>query len=257
MRSLCSSPAAALPVCVRGGCSKGAISAGSDGLPSTDRTICNDCGDCNGVCYADARVVLGREVSLDELMAEIRQDAPFYRRSGGGVTLGGGEVLVWAAFAERILKACKAEGINTAVETCGYGGWDSLESLVPYVDLFYYDVKLWDPAAHQRLTGLSNELILANLDRLARTKTRIIVRIPVIPGVNDDPENVRRIARHVARGRLAERIELLPYHRLGEDKYVRLGRTYGLRGVLPPTKDEMSALALVVETEGLICQIGG
>ncbi len=176
---------------------------------------------------------------------------------GGGVTLGGGEVLLWAQFAERILEACKAEGINTAVETCGYGEWASLESLVPYVDLFYYDVKLWDPVAHERLTGSTNELILANLERLAKTKTRIIVRVPVIPGLNDAAENVRRIAQHVARGKLAEKIELLPYHRLGEDKYVRLGVTYELRGVLPPTQEEMSALALVVEAEGMPCQIGG
>jgi pyruvate formate lyase activating enzyme len=238
-------------------CSKGAISTGGDGLPSTDRTICDDCGECTGVCYADARVVLGRKVTLDELMAEIRQDAPFYRRSGGGVTLGGGEVLVWAPFAERILKACIADGINTAVETCGYGEWASLEALIPYVGLFYYDVKLWDPVAHERLTGSSNELILANLERLAKAKARIIVRVPIIPGLNDDCENVRRIAEHVVRGKLAEKIELLPYHRLGKDKYVRLGVAYELQDILPPTQEDMSALALVVEAAGISCQIGG
>lgn len=238
-------------------CLKGAISVDRAGMPRTDRSVCDDCGACASTCSADARVVLGRRVGVDELMAELRRDMPFYRRSGGGVTLGGGEVLVWAPFAKRILKACVAEGINTAVETCGYGDWVSLESLVPYVDLFYYDVKLWDSGAHRRHTGVGNELILANLERLSATAARIVVRVPVVPALSDDAENIRQIARHVARGKLAELIELLPYHRLGEDKYVRLGATYRLRNVVPPSPEEMSALALLVEAEGVSCRVEG
>jgi pyruvate formate lyase activating enzyme len=238
-------------------CTKAAVSVGGDNLPMTDRALCDDCGECTETCYADARVILGRRVGLEELMAEIRSDAPFYRRSGGGVTLGGGEVLLWAHFAVQILALCKAEHVNTVVETCGHGEWSSLESLVPYVDLFYFDVKHIDQQAHERLTGVTNEQILVNLTRLAACGATITVRIPIIPGLTDDAENVRAIARFVRAGNLAQKIELLPYHRLGEEKYDRLGVGYELKGLTPPGNETMNRLAAIVEHEGLVCQVGG
>lgn len=238
-------------------CSKGAITIDDEGRPLTDRQRCDDCGECIEICYADARVVIGRSMTVDEVMAEIRQDIPFYRRSGGGVTLGGGEVLVWSEFAEKLLSLCKAEFIDTAVEACGYADWPELERLVPYVDRFYYDLKHIDSETHAQLTGVGNEVILANLERLARTSASIVVRIPVVPGLNDDAENVRAIARHVRSNRLADKIELLPYHRLGEDKYARLGRIYELAGVQPPSDEKMRTLAAIVAEEGMPCQLGG
>ena len=143
------------------------------------------------------------------------------------------------------------------METCGHGPWSELARLVPGTDLFYYDLKVIDPAAHERLTGVDNATILTNLGRLAATGARVVVRIPIVPGFTDSPENVRGIARHVAAGPLAERVELLPYHRLGLDKYRRLGREYALEDLEPPGADAMRALAGVVEREGVPCTVGG
>ena len=238
-------------------CPQEAVLASAAGRPETDRRRCTDCGECREVCFADARMMLGRSVTLPELMDEIRQDAAFYRRSGGGVTLGGGEVMLWAGFAEQLLVLCRTEGIHTAVETCGHGPWPELARLVPGTDLFYYDLKVIDPAEHERLTGVDNATILANLGHLAATGARIIVRIPVVPGFTDAADNVRGIAAFVAAGPLAERIELLPYHRLGLDKYRRLGREYDLEDLEPPSAEALRALADVVEHEGVPCQIGG
>lgn len=238
-------------------CPQAAVNASAAGRPVTDHARCTDCGECREVCFADARTLLGRSVTLPELMDEIRQDAAFYRRSGGGVTLGGGEVMLWAGFAEQLLGLCRAEGIHTAVETCGHGPWSELARLVPGTDLFYYDLKVIDPAEHERLTGVDNATILGNLERLAATGARIIVRIPVVPSFTDSAENVRGIASFVAAGPLAERIELLPYHRLGLDKYRRLGRDYALEDLEPPSAEVMRALADVVERAGVPCQIGG
>ena len=238
-------------------CPKGAVSPGDEGRPYTDPGLCDDCGECREVCFADARVMMGRSVTLPELMMEIRQDAAFYRRSGGGVTLGGGEVLLWAAFAQKLLALCRAESIDTAVETCGHGPWPELERLVADTGTFYFDLKLVDAEAHRRLTGVGNETILANLKRLAAAGARIVVRIPVVPGFTDGAENVSGIARRVATGRLAERIELLPYHRLGLDKYRRLGRTCELEDLEPPGDEHMRHLASLVEREGVACRVGG
>ena len=238
-------------------CARAAVAAGPDGRPLTDRERCASCGDCTAVCFADARVLTGRRLTVAEVMAEVRKDVVFYRRSGGGVTLGGGEVLVWAAFAAELLAACKAEGLDTAVETGGCGPWSDLARLVPLVDRWYYDVKHADPGEHARLTGAGNGEILENLERLAAAGASIVVRVPVVPGLTDDEGDVRAIARLVAKGRLAERIELLPYHRLGEEKYARLGRVYELAGLEPPGEERLRALAAVVEAEGVPVRVGG
>jgi pyruvate formate lyase activating enzyme len=238
-------------------CPQTAIAPDGEGRPQTDRERCDDCGECRDVCYADARLTMGRTVTLPELMAEIRQDAAFYRRSGGGVTLGGGEVMLWAEFAEKLLALCKAESIGTAVETCGHGPWSELERLVPGTDTFYFDLKLIDPVVHERLTGASNATILANLQRLAATAARIVVRIPVVPGLTDSDDNLRGIARYVREHQLGERIELLPYHRLGLDKYRRLGKDYELADLEPPSEERLRRLATLVESEGVACTVGG
>jgi pyruvate formate lyase activating enzyme len=238
-------------------CARGAVSLGADGRPQTDRDRCVGCGDCTATCFADARVLSGRRMTVSEVMEQIRRDEVFYRRSGGGVTLGGGEVLAWASFAARLLAACKAEGIDTAVETGGCGAWADLQQLVPHVDSWYYDVKHADPGVHARLTGSGNVEIIENLRRLAATGAAVVVRVPVVPGLTDREADVRAVARLVAAGRLAGRIELLPYHRLGEEKYGRLGRAYELAGLEPPGEECLRELAAAVEAEGVPCRIGG
>lgn len=190
-------------------------------------------------------------------MVEILKDAVFYRISGGGVTLGGGEVTIWPKFARKLLAACKAEGIHTAIETCGHGPWSNIECLLNYLDLVLFDIKHLDPELHNRYTGVNNKLILENLKRLAQESVPVVVRIAVVPGVNNDPENIREIAVYVRDQGIASKIELLPYHRLGEEKYARLGRSYPLQGLEPPDEEEMEALAAVVRSEGLVCQVGG
>jgi pyruvate formate lyase activating enzyme len=164
---------------------------------------------------------------------------------------------VWPRFAAELLRRLKAEGINTAIETCGQAQYRDIELLLPNLDLIYYDVKLMDPAKHRQLTGADNRLVLANLLRLARSGVPIIVRIPVIPGVNDDEENISATAAFVSEHELARKVELLPYHRLAQDKYARLGRAYAFSGMEPPESLHLEQLAELVRHRGLECQIGG
>jgi pyruvate formate lyase activating enzyme len=237
-------------------CGHGACRSNNDGGLRFDRRLCADCGDCTEACYADARVMIGRRMSVDDVLCEVRKDAVFYRHSGGGVTLGGGEPAIWPRFAARLLRALKADGMHTAIETCGQVEYGEFERLVPHLDLVMYDVKHMDSVQHERYTGATNEKVLANLDRLAAEEVEIVVRIPVIPGVNDDTENIGRTADFAAIRGIA-RVDLLPYHRYAQDKYARLVREYGLAGLQPPTDEHMAELAAVVRSRGLTCQVGG
>lgn len=222
-----------------------------------NRQRCKECGACVDTCYVNARVLIGRGMTVEAVMAEIRKDSVFYRTSGGGVTLGGGEATMWPAFANKLLAACKTEGIHTAVETCGHAPWSHIECLLDDLDLVLFDIKHLKPEVHKRYTGVNNKLILENLKRLARESIPIVIRIPVIPDVNSDPKNIREIAAYVRDKGIAGKIELLPYHRLGEEKYTRLGRSYSLPRLEPPDEEEMEALATAVRSEGLVCQVGG
>jgi pyruvate formate lyase activating enzyme len=238
-------------------CGHQASRVDEDGELRFDRGRCIECGECVETCYADARVLLGRRMTVEQVMREIRKDLVFYRTSGGGVTLGGGEATVWSQFAAELLRALKAEGIATALETCGHVSYRDIESLLPDLDLVFYDVKLMDPARHRLYTGVGNERILANLKRLAAEDIEVIVRIPVVPGVNDDADNIGATADFVASNRIAAKIELLPYHSLAQDKYMRLGWEYSFVGLEPPSAEHMEELAGLVRSRGLDCQVGG
>jgi pyruvate formate lyase activating enzyme len=237
-------------------CGRGACHFGDDGGLSFQRSLCTDCGACAETCYAGARVMLGRTMSIDDVLREVRKDTVFYRTSGGGVTLGGGEPTVWSPFAAGLLRELKAEGMHTALETCGQAPYDEIEPLLPHLDLVLYDVKHMDAAQHEAHTGVTNEMILANLERLAREEVEIIVRVPVVPGINDEAENIARTAEYAARLGIAA-VELLPYHRYAQDKYARLGREYALAGLLPPSARDMEELAAVVRARGLSCRVEG
>jgi pyruvate formate lyase activating enzyme len=238
-------------------CEHGACRVDENGGLRFDHSLCIDCGACVETCYAGARVLLGRSATVEDVLCEVRKDLVFYRNSGGGVTLGGGEPAVWSRFAAQLLRALKAEGIHTAIETCGHFPYAEIERLLPHLDLVMYDVKHMDPAQHERYTGATNETILANFERLAAEDVEIVVRIPVVPGVNDDVENIERTADFVAARRIAAAIELLPYHRFAQDKYVRLGREYDFPGLLPPEDRHMEELAALVRSRALTCRIGG
>ena len=200
---------------------------------------------------------VGRDVTVAEIMPEVLADMPYYRRSGGGLTLSGGEVLAQADFARDLLRAAKEAGLNTAIETAASLPYSEIEKLLPYLDLVMMDIKLMDSARHKEYTGMPNELILENARRLSECGVPLIIRTPVIPGVNDSDADIRAIARFARTLRGAEGYHLLPYHRLGSDKYTGLGRRYSLSEIQPPSREKMEHLLTVAEESGLKCQIGG
>ncbi len=201
--------------------------------------------------------LVGRDVTVDEIMPEILADIPYYKRSGGGLTLSGGEVLCQPEFARELLDAAKAHGLNTAVETASFAPFEAMESLMPFVDLWLADVKHIDSAKHREYTGTPNELILENLRRLTDAGANVIIRTPLIPHFNDTADEIRAIARFAASLKGVREHHLLPFHRLGKDKYDGLGRRYAFGEEEPPSKEKAEYLLSVAEEAGLKCRIGG
>jgi pyruvate formate lyase activating enzyme len=241
--------------CIRCGacvdaCEQGAVTW-TDGGPVTDRAVCTACGDCAAVCYADARERVGRAMTVDQVLVEVAKDVIFYERSGGGMTLSGGEPLLQRDFAAALLRGAKAHGFHTALDTCGLASWETFDAVRRDVDLFLYDVKLMDDARHRRFTGVSNERILANLRALSAEGHRLVLRVPVIPGVNDDAENLGALAAFAAGLPHLAGVDLLPYHHLGADKYARLDRAYPLPDTAPPSTARVAELARLLEERGL------
>lgn len=203
--------------------------------------------------------VVGRDVTVGEVMETVEKDRPYYRRSGGGLTLSGGESLCQPEFARDLLRAAKESGINTAMESMGCVSYETIEMLLPYLDTYLMDIKHTDPDKHREFTGRSNELMLENAKKIASSgKTDLVIRVPVIPGFNDRTDEIESIARFSASLPGVKKMHLLPYHRLGQDKYEGLGREYLMKDVLPPTAEYMKMLQeTAVRASGLDCQIGG
>ncbi len=201
--------------------------------------------------------IVGRDVTVSDIMPEILSDMPYYRRSGGGVTLSGGEVLAQADFAAELLKACKEAGLHTAIESSANAPFSDIEKLLPYLDLYLMDIKHMDSKKHKEYTGAPNERILENAKLIAKSRVELIIRTPVIPTFNDSDADIRAIASFARELDGVREYHLLPYHRLGTDKYRGLGRTYSMSEIEPPTKEKMQHLLSVAETSGLYCQIGG
>ena len=214
-----------------------------DGSRIYHREICELCGACVEVCYAEALVMEGRQVTVEEVMVELRKDIPFYQNSSGGITLSGGEPLYQHEFALAVLEQCKAEELHTALDTSGQAPWKIFEKVLPHVDLVLFDLKHIDGASHKDLTGASNRLILENLEKIGEYGVPIEIRMPIIPGINDDREDIERAARFLLDIKGIGRVELLPYHRLGESKYARLEMDYKLRELEPPGKERMNEIA--------------
>jgi pyruvate formate lyase activating enzyme len=241
--------------CIRCGacvdaCEQGAVTW-TDAGPVTDRAVCTACGDCSAVCYADARERVGTEMSVDQVLAEVAKDAAFYEQSGGGMTLSGGEPLLQRDFAAALLRGAKAMGFHTVLDTCGSTAWETFDAVRRDVDVFLYDVKLMDDARHRRFTGVSNGRILANLRALSTAGHRVVLRVPVIPGVNDDPENLSALAGFAAGLPHLAGVDLLPYHHIGADKYARLDREYPMEGTAPPSAERMAEIARFLGEHGL------
>lgn len=185
---------------------------------------CELCGKCTLYCPVDARMVCGKEHTVDEVLKEVLKDKAFYETSGGGVTFSGGECMLQIDFLAEILKKCKENGIHTAVDTAGHIPFESFEKILPYTDLFLYDIKIFDSQKHKQYVGVSNELILENLKKLFERKAKLWIRVPVIPDVNDSIEEIQKIKDFLKTIGTAEKIELLPYHAMGENKYRAIGK---------------------------------
>jgi pyruvate formate lyase activating enzyme len=237
-------------------CVHGAIVWSETG-PATDRAVCVSCGECALVCYAEARERVGREMSVAETMAEIERDRAFYEESGGGATFSGGEPLAQPEFLGALLAACRAAGIHTALDTCGCAPWEVVDRIRRDVDLFLYDLKLLDDERHRELTGVSNRLFLVNVRALSERGHAIVLRVPIIPGVNDDPDTLDEIGAFAKSLPRLDEIDVLPYNRMGIDKYARLDRPYRLAGVAPLSDETMQGIARRLSVFGVPVRVGG
>ncbi|RJX26977.1 MAG: glycyl-radical enzyme activating protein [Dethiobacter sp.] len=244
-------------ICVQA-CSEGAIEL-FEGRSRTNRKKCSGTGRCAEVCPVEARKIMGRSVTAKEVFEEVARDALFYQRSGGGVTLSGGEPLAQPRFAVSVLKLCKDAGIHTTVDTCGYASWDTVQQVLSYADLVLYDFKHIDPAEHKRYTGVSNELILDNARKIYHELAiPMLARVPIIPTYNDSADNIKATTQFIS-SELGKNIKvhLLPYHRLGETKYERLEKMDLAVLIEPPAEEQMLALQEIVQSFGLEAVLGG
>ena len=233
-------------------------------LPTQDNTQkkidtekCTLCGKCVEACFVEALTLAGRYYNVPEIITEVEKNRAFYRKSGGGITISGGEPLLQDRFVYDLVKECRSLGIHVALETTGYLPWQRLEKIVPYIDLFLYDLKHLDSQAHYAHTCKKNEIILENVRKISSFHTPIIFRIPVIPGYTDGLENMGESARFCATIKNVKRVDLLPYNPMGESKYARLGRAFSLKGLKPPSAAEMEEIKRLFESFGLKVQIGG
>lgn len=247
--------------CIRCGtcitnCAVEAISR-EDGRVVTDRDVCTVCGTCTTYCAADARELVGKRMTVSEIMDDVKRDIVFFEESKGGVTFSGGEPMAQRSFLEELLKSCKALDIHTAVDTSGYAAWKSYDNIREYTDLFLFDLKLIDEERHRHFTGVPNGLILSNLRALSERGHHIIIRVPVVPGVTDDEDNLRGIAEFVASLPHIDRIDLLAYHESAKGKYERLGIPYALPDVRQPSDERMQELSNLMKEYSLPVKIGG
>jgi pyruvate formate lyase activating enzyme len=209
------------------------------------------------VCPADARQVVGRWMSVDEVLAEVESDRVFFDTSGGGVTCSGGEPLSQPRFLVDLLRTAKARGLHTCVDTCGWAPRRTLLAVAPLTDLFLYDLKTMDESRHLAYTGLPLAPILANLAALAAVHHNICIRIPIVPGLTDDEAALSRAAERIASMPAVRRVDLLPYHRHGSVKFERLGRQYELTALMPPASERMNEIAALFREHGVGTCLGG
>jgi pyruvate formate lyase activating enzyme len=246
-----------LPACPQGGLSPGkvtqhAVTGEEIQLVRIPRAICDHCGECAAVCYPKALYLCGTDYTVEEMVQRVSKDIPFYEHSGGGVTISGGEPLSQPEFTLEVLKRLKERGIHTALDTTGYTQPRHIEAVLPYTDLFLYDLKHMDSDRHQSATGVPNELILENARRIAAAGGKMQIRIPVIPRFNDSEENIRETGMFCqSLGEAVTVIQLLPYHNLGVVKYQRIDEDRPVLEAQPPSEAKIQALKELLENLGL------
>jgi pyruvate formate lyase activating enzyme len=238
-------------------CPEKALAPSPDGGVILDRKRCILCGACCRACVADALEMAGKSLSVAEVMATVREDVLFYDQSGGGVTFSGGEPLGQPEFLAALLRACRGEEISTAVDTSGYAPSETLLAVAELADLFLYDLKHMDSRRHEEVAGVPNELILENARLLSERNVPLWIRMPLIPGINDDERNLCDTGAFVATLQSVRKVSLLPYHPSGRDKYRKLGRAYALSSLATPFSEEMERAAELLSRSGLSVTIGG
>ncbi|MBW8383663.1 MAG: glycyl-radical enzyme activating protein [Youngiibacter sp.] len=224
-----------------------------NGHVKTNRSLCNGCGKCVEVCLNEARTLMGKAYAVRQVMEDVTQDKLFYRKSGGGVTLTGGEVLYQYAFALNILKECKNEGLHTAIETCGYSRWEVLSKVLEYTDLVLFDIKHMISENHMLCTGVKNDLILSNLKKASvDMKKDIIIRVPVIPNYNDSKENFHMLGSFIVENvPTCLEVNLLPYHAMGEGKRDQLEESRSKFKSHSPSQETMEDYLSIIRSYGI------
>jgi pyruvate formate lyase activating enzyme len=238
------------------GCPSGALSHTLQGI-AADPRLCLHCGHCVDSCPSEARERTVRQASVPELVTAIDRDAPFYEQSGGGVTFSGGEPLCQPGFLLALLKACGRLGLHRAVDTSGYADTERMLEVARHTDLFLYDLKTLDPVRHMDQTGVDNRLILANLELLSGSGAEIRVRIPLVPGLNEDDTSINCIGAYIAALPRKHAVDLLPFHRAAKGKYQKLGLSYRGETTVPPGPGRIADIAKRLSGFGLDVGVGG
>lgn len=238
-------------------CPEGAIRR-ETGTLKIDRTKCIGCGRCETACFEDALRLFGKWYTPEDLMGRIRREKPYLIRSGGGVTIGGGEATCWSAFCRELIRLCHAEGIHTAIDSCGYPCTEETLAALDAADLVLFDPKGLNSARHQENTGAGNEEILRTFEHLRATNKPVIVRAPLVPGYNDSPEELAALGLLLRESPNVERVDLMPYHEYGVSKYEEIGLAYPLTGKAEPySQDQVRQLLDFFRTYHPNVQIGG
>ena len=236
-------------------CPKGAIVPGA-GVYRIDREKCDGCGECVKACYYGALVKYGEEMTAREVFEKVRRDKIFYDSSSGGVTVSGGEPLLWTGFVTELFGLLKEEGIGTCVETCGEVPAEHLAGVMPLTDDFLYDLKLIDEDEHRENTGVSNGRILANARLLSENGAKALFRLPLVPGINDNERNTERTAAFLnSLGAGMARLQLMPFHRMGQSKYAALRMKYETEFLETMKADEIGRIVEEYRKRGIDCTI--
>ncbi|MGE5632670.1 MAG: trans-4-hydroxy-L-proline dehydratase activase [Caulobacteraceae bacterium] len=228
-----------------------------DGVICYDRNRCTLCENCVKACYAKARETAGQSVDVGYVMAQLEKDRIFYEESGGGVTFSGGEPLSQLEFLIELLEQCRKKEIHTAIDTSGYAAPEVISRVGSLADLFLYDLKLIDDEKHKEYIGVSNKVIFENLELLSKLGKRIFIRIPLIPGINDDDENIKATAGIIHNTPGVSQVNLLPYHNMAADKYKRLDKPNCLMEIMVPSKEYVEEISRKYLSYGINAKIGG
>ncbi|NLJ57993.1 MAG: glycyl-radical enzyme activating protein [Tissierellia bacterium] len=223
---------------------------------TTDLKKCNFCGLCEIYCIQGVRQIVGKDYTLDQVVKEVLKDRVFYEKSNGGVTVSGGEPLIYIDFVEELFKKLKEENIHTAVDTSGAVNFEALERIAKYTDLFLYDIKLMDNEKHKKFIGSSNRLILENLIKLSKIHNNINIRMPIVEGVNATVDHIEKTMNFIEKLNV-RKINLLPYHSIGKHKYSKLALDYREEEMSKPSEEKMQHFKAILESKGYEVKIGG